>query len=358
MKFDSVLLARDAEGLFWMARYLERVENLARLIDVTQSFESPGRETEAWWGLIRINADEKNFLERGFSVDADHVKHFYLLDRGNPTSIPANLEDARTNARTLRPLMSTEMWRQINVFHRFVSRITPADLEGDQLSRLCTMLKDGVQAHTGITEGTLYRDQGWYFYHLGRVIERADQTTRMLDIKYTALLPRDGEEKRVAELTQWNAVLRGVAGYHAFKRHARAIFSAGDVVEFLLRDPSQPRSVLLCVRRAEAYLDDLRRIYGLSRAHEAMEAAEYLREILTEKPIGHILATGLHDYLDVVQIHLQVLAGAIGRAFFRDWRPERPGDAPAQSQSQSQSFGNAPSDAPGVTPGGRTEAHA
>jgi len=343
---DPVLLARDAEGLFWMARYLERVENLARLIEVTQSFESPGYEAEAWLGLIRINSDERNFAARGFSVDADHVKRFYLLDRGNPTSVPANLEDARTNARTLRPLMSTEMWRQINVFHRFVSHIKASDLQGDALSRLCNALKDGVQAHTGITEGTLYRDQGWYFYEIGRLIERADQTTRMLDIKYTALLPREGEAKRVAELTQWNAVLRAAAGYHAFKRLARASFSAEDVVNYLLRDPSSPRSVLLCIRRTEAHLDDLRRIYGLTRSAEAIEAAEYLREILTEKPISHILDTGLHHYLDVVQIHIQNLAGAIGRAFFRDWRPEAPAAAvtasspeiqpPAQTQSQSQ----------------------
>jgi uncharacterized alpha-E superfamily protein len=337
---DIVLLARDAEGLFWMARYLERVENLARLIDVTQSFESPGFETDAWFGLIRINADEKNFAERGFSPDADHVKRFYLLDKGNPTSVPGNLEDARTNARTLRPLMSTEMWRQINIFHRFVSHITPADLEGDALSRLCTRLKDGVQAHTGITEGTLYRDQGWYFYELGRLVERADQTTRMLDIKYTAMLPRDGEAARVAELTQWNAILRAAAGYHAFRRRTRASFTAEDVVHFLLRDPSSPRSVLLCVRRAESHLDDLRRIYGLSRADEAIEVAEYLRELLIEKPISHILSYGLHDYLDVVQIHIQKLAGAIGRAFFRDWRPAEP--APAMTQSiggMTQSMG-------------------
>jgi uncharacterized alpha-E superfamily protein len=334
MRFDPGLLARDAEGLFWMARYLERVENLARLIDVTQSFESPGFETEAWWGLIRINADEENFTARGFSPDAAHVKRFYLLDRGNPTSIPSSLEDARTNARTLRPLMSTEMWRQINVFHRFVGCITPEDLEGDALSRLCTRLKEGVQAHTGITQGTLYRDQGWYFYELGRFIERADQTTRMLDIKYTALLPRDGEEKRVAELTQWNAVLRGAAGYHAFKRYARAAFSAEDVVHFLLRDPSSPRSALLCVRRIESHLDDLRRLYGLSAAGEAIEMAEILRALLLEKPLGHILATGLHDYLDIVQIHLQNLAAAIGRAFFRDWRPQDDEVAPLQEQVQ------------------------
>jgi uncharacterized alpha-E superfamily protein len=341
---DTVLLARDAEGLFWMARYLERVENLARLIDVTQSFESPGFETDAWFGLIRINADEKNFAERGFMPDADHVKRFYLLDKGNPTSVPGNLEDARTNARTLRPLMSTEMWRQINVFHRFVSHITAEDLEGDALSRLCNRLKDGVQSHTGITEGTLYRDQGWYFYELGRLLERADQTTRMLDIKYTAMLPRDGEAARVAELTQWNAILRAAAGYHAFRRRTRATFTAEDVVHYLLRDPSSPRSALLCVRRAESHLDDLRRIYGLGRADEAIEVAEYLRELLVEKPIGHILAFGLHDYLDIVQIHIQKLAAAIGRAFFRDWRPADPlpetSAAPSQSltsQSQSQS---------------------
>lgn len=331
---DPGLLARDAEGLFWMARYLERVENMARLIDVTQSFESPGFETEAWFGLIRINADEKNFLERGFSADATHVKRFYLLDKGNSTSIPACLEEARTNARTLRPLISTEMWKQLNVFQRFVSRITPEDLEGDALSRLCTKIKEGVQAHTGITQGTLYRDQGWYFYELGRFIERADQTTRMLDIKFTALLPRGKEEKRVAELTQWNAILRAAAAYHAFKRYSRAQFSPEDVVQFLLRDPSSPRSALLCMRRIESHLDDLRRYYGLSAVAEATERSEVLRELLVEKPLSHILATGLHDYLDLVQIHLQELAGAIGRAFFRDWRPEPVPEGQMQIQSQ------------------------
>jgi uncharacterized alpha-E superfamily protein len=324
MMRDPGLLARDAEGLFWMARYLERVENLARLIDVTQSFESPGFEVDAWWGLIRINADEKNFLERGFSAEAGHVKRFYLLDRGNPTSIPATLEEARTNARTLRPLMSTEMWRQLNMFHRFVSGISPEDLEGDALSRLCTKIKEGVQAHTGITQGTLYRDQGWYFYELGRLVERADQTTRMLDIKFTALLPHGApagaEEARIAELTQWNAVLRGAAGYHAFKRLAQAEFSAEDVVHFLLRDPSSARSALLCVRRVESHLHDLHRLYNLDSS-EALELAELLRELLLEIPLSHILATGLHDYLDVVQIQLQKISAAIGRAFFRDWRP-------------------------------------
>ncbi len=106
MNRDTPLLARYAEGLFWMARYLERVENLARLLDVTQTFESPGREQEAWFALIRINADEEGFAKRGLLPTADAVKRFYLLDHDNPSGIPACLNAARLNARTLRPLIS------------------------------------------------------------------------------------------------------------------------------------------------------------------------------------------------------------------------------------------------------------
>ena len=141
------LLARYAEGLFWMARYLERVENGARLIDITQSFEAAGREAEAWAALIAINADEASYTDRHGETDAAAIKRFYLLDRANPTGIPAAIEAARTNARTLRPLISTEMWMQLNVFHRDVLSIEPTELEGDALSRLCRRIKEGVQAY-------------------------------------------------------------------------------------------------------------------------------------------------------------------------------------------------------------------
>lgn len=333
MRVEPVLLARDAEGLFWMARYLERVENLARLIDVVQSFESPGREAESWTALVAIMSDQHKFESYDAASDPDAVKRLYLLDPTNPTGIPFCLDNARTNARTLRPLISTEMWRQINVFHRFVMRIDTGDLDGDRLSRLCTKIKESVQTHTGITEGTMYRDQGWQFYQLGRLVERADQTTRLLDIKYRLLVPRDREARRVTELTMWNAVLRAAAGYHAFKRLARAEFSAEDVAGFLLRDPSFPRSVCLSVRRAESHLDELRRIHHLPHTSGPIEQAEYLREFLLERPMSEVLDGDLHDYLDRVQIQLSELAGSIGRAFFRDWKPEPAGvAAPLQSQ--------------------------
>jgi len=333
MSRETPLLARYAEGLFWMARYLERVENLARLVDVTQTFEAPGREAESWLALVRINADEAAYFKRYATADAEQVRRFYLLDPGNATGIPASLEAARYNARTLRPLISTEMWMQLNVFHRDMLSITPEDLQGDRLSRLCRQLKEGVQTHTGITEGTFFRDQGWFFYQLGRLIERADQTTRLLDIRYHLLVPSAGEERRLTELTQWGSVLRAAAGYHAFRRVAPPGFGPEDVVSFLLTDTSFPRSVALCIEQMEWLLGQLRSRYGLRGTVAALERVEELRAALTGRPVHKIIDDGLHQYLDGVQRDLILLAGEIGTAFFRDWRPLAEGQGQTQSQA-------------------------
>ena len=326
---QSPLLTRDAEGLFWMARYLERVENLARLIDVTQTFESPGREIESWSALVAINADGPGLAERGMAIEAEAIKTFYLLDAGNPNGIPACLEAARTNARKLRPLITTEMWMQLNVFHRTVMAIDPSELHGDALSRLCRRIKEGVQAHTGITEGTFFRDQGWHFYELGRLIERADQTTRLLDIKYHLLVQGTEEERRIVELTQWNAVLRAAAGYHAFRRVADAGFQPSDVVAFLLADAAFARSVALCVGGMNWHLSQLRTAYGLRDTAGVLERLEGVRGML-DGPVDRLLPHGLHDFLDAVQRSLIGVGELIGTAFFRDWRPLK------QAQSQSQ----------------------
>jgi uncharacterized alpha-E superfamily protein len=334
MTRDTPLLARYAESLFWMARYLERVENLARLVDVTQTFESPGREAESWFALVRINADEQEFAKRGLMPTAEAVKRFYLIDPANPTGVIASLEAARINARTLRPVISTEMWVQLNVFHREMLATREADLVGDHLSRLCSVLKEGVQTHTGITEGTFFRDQGWFFYQLGRLIERADQMTRLLDIRYHLLVPAAGEERRFAELTQWGGVLRAAAGYHAFRRVAPPGFMPVDVVRFLLTDTSFPRSVALCVEQIEAQLSTLRSRYGLRGTVAALERVEELRAGLLGRPVERIIADGLHHFLDGVQRDLILLAGEIGTAFFRDWRPLADQGA-AQVQTQS-----------------------
>jgi uncharacterized alpha-E superfamily protein len=338
MAQEAPLLARYAESLFWVARYLERVENIARLLDVTQTFESPGRESESWYAMIRINADEDGFAKSGLKPDADDVKRYYLLDRNNPNSIPSAMEAARTNARTLRPVISTEMWTQLNIMHRELLSISEAELAGDHLSRLCARIKMGVQEHTGITEGTFFRDQGYFFYMLGRLIERADQMTRLIDIRYHLLVPVGDEQRRVAELTQWGGVLRAAAGHHAFRRISKPDFKPADVVAFLLTNRAFPRSVLLCVGQMEWHLTQLRQTYGLRGTVPALERVEEVRAALLGRPVDAMIADGLHDFLDALQRDFILLAAEIGTAFFRDWRPladkEEKKEAGAMTQTQ------------------------
>ncbi|MBE7210290.1 MAG: alpha-E domain-containing protein, partial [Gluconacetobacter diazotrophicus] len=183
----SALLSRYAESIAWLARYMERIENLARVLDVTESFTRTSKVENGWRSIVQINADEERFDATGRSSDVQGVAEFYVLDRQNPNSIASIIHTVRENARTLRPLISTEMWTHINMFHAWVSKLATRDLGASQLSALCARLKQECQTHHGITEGTFYRDQGWYFYVIGKYIERGDQTTRLVDIKYHTL---------------------------------------------------------------------------------------------------------------------------------------------------------------------------
>jgi uncharacterized alpha-E superfamily protein len=315
------LLSRYAESLFWMARYLERAENLARVLDITQNFESPVRPAQAWESVIAINADETAFKERHGTPSPESVKRFYMLDPGNPTGIRFAIEAAKQNARTLRPLISTEMWQHINMFHADIAGLTGADIAGDRFSRTCARIKEGVQQQTGITEGTFYRDQGWYFLSLGRLIERADQTTRLLDIKYHLLLPRLADVGSALDVSQWHALLRAAAGYHAYRRTHASQLTPRAVAGFLLFDASFPRSVLLCVRQTEWFAAQLRTRFGLRGGIGALERIEELRGGLEERDIDGVIDGGLHEFLDWVQCQLIGISAEIGTAFFRDWRP-------------------------------------
>jgi len=185
----SHLLARFAENCFWMARYMERAENLARILDVNETFAQDSSGGQDWLPIVQINADDERFLAKHDEATAQAVLEFYILDRDNPNSIIAAVAAARENARSLRHVISTEMWAHLNVFYGVLDPLTPADLDLTELSRLLNRIKENCQTHTGITEGTFYRDEGWYFYEIGKQIERADQTTRILDIKYHRLLP-------------------------------------------------------------------------------------------------------------------------------------------------------------------------
>ena len=323
----DVLLSRYADCIFWLARYVERAENLARILDVNETFSRDSSGGQNWRSIIQLNSDEERFFAGGREVSAQSVVEFYVVDADNPTSIVSAIHAARENARTLRPLISTEMWVQLNIFYNRLASIGVADLAPGRLAALFTTIKEACQTHTGITEGTFFRDQGWYFYQLGRYIERADQTTRLLDIKYHLLLPEIVDVGSPTDVSQWNALLRSAAGYHAYRRLHAAATTPARVAGFLLLNQAFPRSVHHCVREVGRLLGDVKSRYSLRGGNDAAEELDRLRAVLGTLTIAVILSEGLHEFLDLIQQQLIAVSRDLSIAFF--------GYSPEASQSQS-----------------------
>lgn len=320
------LLARLAEAAFWLARYVERTENLARLIDINETFARDSRGACNWSSIVALNADDMRFYARHAAASEATVLRFYLLDGDNPTSILSSIRAARENARSLRPHISTELWSQLNTFYNWVLALTESDIALPKISRLCGRIRESCQTHAGIADGTLYRDQAWTFYQLGRWLERADQTTRLLDIKYHTLLPSVDDIGSPLDASQWNAVLRSASAYHAFRRAFPRDLEPGQVAEFLLFDSRFPRSVSACVHNVATELGELRRRFHLRHTSQVMESVDELTSLLAERQIDQVLQHGLHEFLDVLQGRFAGLTGLLSERFF-DYAPTRGGVA-------------------------------
>jgi uncharacterized alpha-E superfamily protein len=325
----DVLLARYADCIFWLARYVERAENLARILDVNETFSRDSRGGQNWRSIVQLNSDEERFFATHDAASGHTVVNFYVIDADNPTSIVSAIRFARENARTLRPLISTEMWVQLNVFYNWLAGLHAADLAPANLAALFAEIKEACQTHTGITEGTFFRDQGWYFYQIGRYIERADQTTRLLDIKYHLLLPSLSDVGSSIDVSQWNALLRSAAGYHAYRRLHAASTTPARVAGFLLLNTAFPRSVHHCVGEVGRLLGEVKSRYSLRRGNDAAEELDRLQVLLGTLNISMILREGLHEFLDSIQAQLMAITRELSVAFF--------GYMPEVSQSQTAS---------------------
>jgi uncharacterized alpha-E superfamily protein len=324
------LLARYAEAIFWLARYVERAENLARILDVQETFSRDSQGRHDWASVLALNGDAESFFKTRPAATAEGVLRYYVMDRENPTSLVNDVKYARENARMLRSLISTEMWAQLNVFYNRVLALTASDLAEERLARTCAVIKEACDAHFGITAGTFYRDEAWNFYELGRAIECADQTTRLLDVKFTSLGGPDGYGTTVADESQWAAVLRSAASFQAFRRsHPRGI-RPPEVAAFLYCDWKLPRSVAHCLGVIETNLTQLRRQYGLRGTDKALEHIDGLRDDLHVDKVNMVLANGgLNDFNDWLQQGLSELTDIIGQGFFGY-------TAPVATQTQSQ----------------------
>jgi len=299
-----------------MARYIERAENLARILDINETFSRDSRGWQNWRSILQLFDDEERFFETHDDESAEAVIHFYTLDQSNFSSIISAVNQARTNARTLRPLISTEMWIQLNIFSNSLKTKPREDLSEPRLARFCSFVKEACQTHTGITEGTFYRDEGWYFYQIGRSIERADQATRLLDVKYHLLLPSPASVGSPLDVSQWNAVLRSAAGYHAFRRVHPSGMTQADVTEFLLFHSAFPRSLRACIRDISDNMSRLRSTYRLSGGDGAIDELDQLNSVLDDISVDEVIEKGMHEFVDWIQLKLMGLHSEMGKAYF------------------------------------------
>ena len=337
------LLSRNAESLFWLARYLERAASLARVIEMQSSFGGHDKE-QGWNWLLTLHTDEPRFRER-FEPSADAIIAFYLTDSANPGSIRSSIHWARENARALRPFIPLDMWSQLNIFYGTIEEIGVDDILRSQLPRTCSRIRAGCLAQIGVAEGLLYRDEGYQFFKLGLMVERADQTSRLLDVKFAQ---GPGAQPSIAGATAaratdpgvdfvfWSTILRTVGAYQVFHRLEPASADAERVARFLALNPSHPRSIGFCVREIGDSLQMLRSGFRLSKASACMEACEVLMEGLQAAGRDAELLGRLHGFNDWVQRALINLTADIAKAFFPAPPPARPVDPPPPPAPQPQ----------------------
>jgi uncharacterized alpha-E superfamily protein len=310
------MLSRVANLIYWMARQLERAENNARIVDVNaqlvldlqsrQAADAPG----AWEPLVYVSGEEKEFHKLyGKNVSERTVVEFMLFDRRNASSILSCVSAARENARCIRDQLSSEVWEAINTFY--------LTLKDDDFTRYAQVgsaeylnrIKSRLQLFYGVAESMLPRTNAWWFFELGRRLERADNVSRILDVKYYMLLPDTTVVGSALDMVQWASVLRSCSGFEAFRKSRRGQLSLERAVDYLMRDEFFPRSILFSVAEAEQALTRLAAPH--LRDNPAIALAATLRADLEQADTHAIIGHGLHEFLDDIQLRLGAIHNAI-----------------------------------------------
>ncbi|MEO1252113.1 MAG: alpha-E domain-containing protein [Pseudomonadota bacterium] len=309
-----MLLSRHAENAFWLGRYTERVESISRLLNVTEAFAADQDSNDAWAPILSVFSDEKAFAETGKKFEAANVARFYLTDRNNPNSAAFALFMAKENARALRHLISTEAWRQMSVFFDLIASVQKRRFAVSKLSEICTAIREGSYTFRGVMAASGYRDEVWRFYELGAALERADQTTRLIDIKYFRFDRDDDDAAAPPDVTWWNTLLRSASGYHAFQRRHSFNADPEDAARFILFDPFLPHSVYHAAMTGFYGLERLERDFR-ARPDAGVAAAEEALRARIDNPPAHLRGRGLHRYIDALQREINTLANAINERY-------------------------------------------
>ena len=313
------MLSRVADSLFWLGRYTERAENYSRFIDVNfnLSIDLPSGMKEQWEPLLAATGDRDHFTELfGSSFTRENAIYFLGFDERSPNSILSTVSSARENARIIRDSIPRETWEVLNELHFFVQKAKKRKIwKKDDPKDCFREIKYKLQLLSGIAHETIPRTQGWYFTKLGQFLERADKTSRILDVKYHYLLPSVDEVGTPLDFLHWAALLKSVSSFNAYRR-VHGMLSPRAIVEYLVLNPYFPRSILFCLTSAEDCLHEISESRK-GKYTKIEKSFGNLRADLEYAEIGEIFDYGLHEYLDSLQLRMNKISFEIHEQFFK-----------------------------------------
>ncbi|MYF99767.1 alpha-E domain-containing protein [Candidatus Poribacteria bacterium] len=325
------MLSRVAESIYWMSRYIERAENVARFVDVNLQLilDQPTGMQAQWDPLVATTGDDEVFEERYGEATREAVLKFLSFDTENPNSIISCLRAARENARSIRENISSEMWEQLNDAYLMVTE-TSEEWAMAEPHQFFTDIKVASHLFMGQTDNIMSHSEGWHFCQLGRLIERADKTSRIVDVKYFILLPSVSDVNTPFDDIQWGALLHSASAFEMYRK-THGLIAPNKVVAFLLLDREFPRSVLYCISKAEESLHAISGTPLETFSNSAEQGLGQLRSEFAYAQVDQILHSGLHEFLDAFQTKLNDVGEDIYKTFFA-LRPVN-GES-TQSQSQ------------------------
>jgi uncharacterized alpha-E superfamily protein len=309
------VLARVAESLYWMARYLERAEDTARLINATTMMlmDMPRGASFGWEDLLRVVGLDEAFHQHYDEASETAVMSFLIQDERNPSSIFACVRHARENTRTFREVLPRESWEWVNELYLYASTHMTQALDRRKRFEVLTEIIRRRQAVVGLLSGTMSRDEAFQFMRLGRNVERADMTTRVLDVSYAINLPQQNTQYH--DLI-WMSVLHALSGHQMYRRHVGVRATDHKVLAFLLNNLQFPRSVRHCLHEIQFALDEL-------PGAEPMRRLQGMLNLVDSADYRALAKNGLHDFCDDIQARLADLNAVIGETYFRASHPQK-----------------------------------
>jgi len=330
------LLSRVADSVYWMARYIERAENVARFIGVNLNLQIdlPLAPSQQWQPLIDTSGDAEAFKERFGLATQARVIEWLAYHTDNSNSIASCLRYARENARSVRETISSEMWAQVNSMYLQIQtqRSLP---EPERMLDAFREIRMGCHLFEGVTDATMSHNEAWHFMRLGRMLERADKTSRILDVKYFMLLPSVRDVGTPYDDIHWSAVLKSVSGFEMYRKKYGRI-TPSDVVDFLVMDNEFPRAVRFCIKSASESLQAVTGTPIGAFRYRSEQLMGQLRAELDFTSVDTVLRSGLHEYLDRLQLKMNGIDEGLRDDFAVRTAPM------TQTQSQTQSSGAAP----------------